>query len=185
MAKLAILAAALVALLALAEASTITTTMTTTTIEEENPSGSRQRCQEQIQRQQLRSCQRYLTQGRPYDELGMRMVVNPQQQSLRQCCQQLENVDEQCRCEAIRQVVRQQQQQGTEMQGERMQEMGRPYDELLNPQQQSRHQCYQQLENMDEQCRREGNGEAAATACKVEKCRRWCGRHNTHQDNVT
>ncbi|KAK3021276.1 hypothetical protein RJ639_047267 [Escallonia herrerae] len=124
MAKLAILAAALVALLALAEASTITTTITTATIEEENPSGSRQRCQEQIQRQQLRSCQRYLMQGRPYDELGMRMVVNPQQQSLRQCCQQLENVDEQCRCEAIRQVVRQQQ-QGKEMQGERMQEMVR------------------------------------------------------------
>ena len=40
------------------------------------------------------------------------MVENPQgQQHLRQCCQQLENIDQQCRCEAVRQVVRQQQQE--------------------------------------------------------------------------
>ncbi|KAK3021277.1 hypothetical protein RJ639_047268 [Escallonia herrerae] len=129
MAKLTILAAALLALLALAEASTYRTTITTTTIEEENPhhGGSRQRCREQFQQQQqLRHCQMYMRQGSPYDAgLALAMVtgVNPQQQQhLRECCQQLRNIDEQCRCEAIRQMVRQQQMGGGSQQ-EQIQEM--------------------------------------------------------------
>ncbi|KAK3024301.1 hypothetical protein RJ639_043163 [Escallonia herrerae] len=127
MAKLTILAAALLALLALAEASTYRTTITTTTIEEENPrgGGSRQRCQEQFQ-QQLRHCQMYMRQGSPYDAglaLAMVVGVNPQQQQhLRECCQQLRNIDEECRCEAIRQMVRQQQMGGGSQQ-EQMQGM--------------------------------------------------------------
>ncbi|KAI8552749.1 hypothetical protein RHMOL_Rhmol06G0291300 [Rhododendron molle] len=45
---------------------------------------------------------------------------NPQQQQqLRQCWQQLENLDDQCRCEGIREAVHQQREQG-EMQGEEM-----------------------------------------------------------------
>ncbi|KAK2984810.1 hypothetical protein RJ640_004635 [Escallonia rubra] len=129
MAKLTILAAALLALLALAEASTYRTTITTTTIEEENPrgSGSQERCRRQFQQQQqLRHCQMYTRQGRQYDaELALAMVdgVNPQQQQhLRECCQQLRNVDEQCRCQAIREMVRQQQMGGGSQQ-EEMKEM--------------------------------------------------------------
>ncbi|KAK3024300.1 hypothetical protein RJ639_043162 [Escallonia herrerae] len=128
MAKLTILAAALLALLALAEASTYRTTITTTTIEEENPrGGGSQRCREQFhQQQQLRHCQMYMRQGSQYDaELALAMVdgVNPQrQQHLTECCRQLRNIDEQCRCQAIREMVRQQQMGGGSQQ-EEMQEM--------------------------------------------------------------
>ncbi|XP_059664173.1 2S sulfur-rich seed storage protein 2-like [Cornus florida] len=126
MAKLTILAFTLLALLSLSKASTITTT-TVTLDEEENPRGQ-QSCREQIQRQreQLRHCAQYLSsQRRPYDEEPLRMVTNQQQQQqqeLRQCCNQLENMDEQCRCEAIRQVLRRQQERG-ELEGEEMQQV--------------------------------------------------------------
>ncbi|KAG5546394.1 hypothetical protein RHGRI_018545 [Rhododendron griersonianum] len=126
MAKLAILAAALVAFLAIAEATR--TTITTTVVEEGNP-GQQQRCREQIQRQQnLRDCQRFMMQqargGGGYDVAMITAdVPNPrQQQQLRQCCQQLENLNEQCRCEGVREAVRHQREQG-EMQGEEMREM--------------------------------------------------------------
>ncbi|XP_058219989.1 2S sulfur-rich seed storage protein 2-like [Rhododendron vialii] len=120
MAKLTILATALIALLALAHATQ--TTITTTVVEEENP-GQQQRCREQIQRQQnLHDCQSYLQQQAREYEVAMITNQNPQQQQLRQCCQQLENLDDQCRCEGIRETVRQQREQG-EMQGEEMREM--------------------------------------------------------------
>lgn len=123
MAKLTILAAALVALLALAQATR--TTITTTVVEEENP-GQQQRCRQQIQREDnLRDCQRYLQQqARRYD---VAMITNPnpqqqQQQQLQQCCQQLENLDDQCRCEGVREAVRQQGRMQREEMGEMMQE---------------------------------------------------------------
>ncbi|KAI8552753.1 hypothetical protein RHMOL_Rhmol06G0291700 [Rhododendron molle] len=125
MAKLTILAAALVAFLAIAEATR--TTITTTVVEEDNP-GQQQRCREQIQRQQnLRDCQRFLQQqarGGGGDDIAMITadVPNPRQQQLRQCCQQMENLNEQCRCEGVREAVRQQREQG-EMQGEGMRQM--------------------------------------------------------------
>ncbi|KAE9458194.1 hypothetical protein C3L33_09907, partial [Rhododendron williamsianum] len=85
-----------------------------------------QRCREQIQRQQnLRNCQRYLQQQARGGGSDVPMITDPnphQQQQLRQCCEQLENLNEQCRCEGVREAVRQQREQG-EMQGEEMREM--------------------------------------------------------------
>ena len=110
MAKLTILAASLVALLALASVSAHRTTITTTVVEEEeNP--RQQQCREQIQRQQnLRHCQMYLAQRRDQYEVAMVTDQNPQQQQhLRECCQQLQQIDEECRCEGVRMAVRQQQ----------------------------------------------------------------------------
>ncbi|XP_059664174.1 2S seed storage albumin protein-like [Cornus florida] len=144
MAKLAILAFTLLALLALSKASTITVT-TTTIDEEENPRGQ-QSCHEQIQRQrqQLRHCAKYLSsQRRPYDEESLRMVTNQQQQQqqqLRECCNQLENMDEQCRCEAIRQVLRQQQERG-EFRGEEMQQVAQRARDLPSRCNLRPHQC--------------------------------------------
>ncbi|GFZ06544.1 hypothetical protein Acr_18g0007140 [Actinidia rufa] len=83
MAKLTFLATALVALLAIGSVSAHRTTITTTVVEEENP--GQQQCREQIQRQ------------------------NPQrQQHLRECCQQLRSIDEECRCKGVRMAMRQQ-----------------------------------------------------------------------------
>ncbi|XP_057461315.1 2S sulfur-rich seed storage protein 2-like [Actinidia eriantha] len=109
MVKLTFLATALVALLAIGSVSAHRTTITTTVVEEENP--GQQQCREQIQRQQnLRHCQMYLAQGREYYEAAMVTDPNPQQQQhLRECCQQLQKIDEECRCEGVRTAVRQQQ----------------------------------------------------------------------------
>ena len=108
MAKLTFLATALVALLAIGSVSAHRTTITTTVMEEENP--GQQQCREQIQRQQnLRHCQMYLAQaGSEYYDVSMVTDRNPQQH-LRECCQQLQKIDEECRCEGVRTAVRQQQ----------------------------------------------------------------------------
>ncbi|XP_047331371.1 2S seed storage albumin protein-like [Impatiens glandulifera] len=114
MAKLTILA--LLALFAIAHLATAFRT-TVTVVEEEdfNPARPQQRCQEQIQRQQqLRHCQMYLKEksGRRSSVLEMSTDNNDDQdQYLDQCCQQLRNLNEQCRCKGLQEAVRQQQQQ--------------------------------------------------------------------------
>ncbi|KAL6976272.1 hypothetical protein U1Q18_025059 [Sarracenia purpurea var. burkii] len=145
MARFTILAAALVViLLALTEAAaaSLRTTITTTVVEEDNPRGSQDRCRQQMQRQQeLRHCQgrtegcgggpppeMYLSEGRR-SEIVMTTGQNPQRQEhLQQCCQQLENMDEQCRCEAIKMMVRRQQQEEGER--EEMREMMQEAEKL-------------------------------------------------------
>ncbi|KAL3525867.1 hypothetical protein ACH5RR_014239 [Cinchona calisaya] len=88
-----------------------------------------QRCQQQIQQQyqQLRHCQQYLSPGRHFEtEIMMINQEQPQQQQhLQQCCQALWNVEQQCQCEAVKEAVRQlQQQQGSwEGQGQQMQQV--------------------------------------------------------------
>ncbi|KAK6139967.1 hypothetical protein DH2020_026280 [Rehmannia glutinosa] len=120
--KITLAAALLVALVAVATATTYTTTVTTTTFDEEGNPGQQQQCQRQLQGRQFRSCQRYLSQRSPYneeDEVLEMSTGNPgQQMHLSQCCQQLKNVNEQCRCEAIRHAVRQLQQGGQEEMGQ-------------------------------------------------------------------
>ncbi|PIN25686.1 hypothetical protein CDL12_01565 [Handroanthus impetiginosus] len=114
--KVTVLAALLVALVALASATTYTTTVTTTAVNDEASPEQQQRCLQQLQGRQFRSCQRYISQRRsPYEEEVLEMTTeDPRQQEehLRECCQQLRNVDEQCQCEAIKYVVREVQQEG-------------------------------------------------------------------------
>nr|AFQ93659.1 preproalbumin PawS1 [Heliopsis helianthoides var. scabra] len=115
MAKLALVVLALATILAFVEVSGYTTT-TTTTIEDngrcragmfrsycymdglDNPRGC------QIPIQQLNHCQMHLTSF----DYKLRMAVeNPQQQHLGLCCNQLQQVQEQCQCEAIKEVLEQ------------------------------------------------------------------------------
>uniref|UniRef100_A0A5B7BE13 Putative Protease inhibitor/seed storage/LTP family n=1 Tax=Davidia involucrata TaxID=16924 RepID=A0A5B7BE13_DAVIN len=118
--RLTLLAATFAVLLAFATASIYRTTITTVEIDEENPSQA-QRCRQQIQRQRLNECQEYLSQS-------IRSIMLPTEmgrsrgQQLQECCQQLEEVEEQCRCEAVRRAVQQQQQQ-EELQGQQRREM--------------------------------------------------------------
>nr|AII01837.1 PawS-like preproalbumin 1 [Espeletia schultzii] len=124
MAKLALFALTLTAILAFYEVSAYKTTIITTTIEDngllpvldglDNRRGSQEQCRSQVSIQQLNHCEMHLTQG---------MVVNPrrpfqqEQQHLQQCCSQLKRVSEQCQCDAIQQVYDEARQQGevTEM----------------------------------------------------------------------
>ncbi|XP_071725825.1 2S seed storage protein-like [Rutidosis leptorrhynchoides] len=102
MAKLLSLALAFTALLAFATAHT---TIVTTTIDDENPISSRQQCTRQLQGQQLNVCQQYLQQSiqSPFEE-NYQQVQG--QRLHQQCCNQLQNIDEQCQCEAVKQVFR-------------------------------------------------------------------------------
>ncbi|KAL0449833.1 UNVERIFIED_CONTAM: 2S albumin [Sesamum latifolium] len=94
----------------------------TTAEEIVNPGRESQRCRQQIERQRLNSCREYLIDS----SRSVRMEGGNQGRSWREefprCCEALEQIDEQCRCQAVQQVV-QQQRQGGELQGREMQEM--------------------------------------------------------------
>ncbi|KAL2557649.1 2S albumin [Forsythia ovata] len=92
-------------------------TITTVERNDANP-GLSQRCQQEIQKQQqLNSCQQYLRQSSKFTE-----GQGGWREEFPRCCEQLEQIDEQCRCEGIKQVV-QQQKQRRELQGREMREM--------------------------------------------------------------
>ena len=131
MAKLAILALALFALIALDQASAFRTTITTTVDEETaaaNPQGESQQqsCREQFQQQQqLRDCQRYMAQQ-------AQRFANPKrrEQGLDECCDQLEKMDQDCQCENLREAIRQRQQQEGEKRGEERRQMEQAAEDL-------------------------------------------------------
>ncbi|XP_010064931.1 2S albumin [Eucalyptus grandis] len=136
MARVAVTAAVL-ALLVVAASATYRTTITTVEFDEEaNPrrggggsgSGSQQ-CRQRILRQQLHKCEQFITQGRG-------LIVLPRheeggQGSLQQCCQQLRQIDQQCRCEGLKQIVQEQQQQG-QLQGQELREVVQKAQNLPN-----------------------------------------------------
>ncbi|CBI23935.3 unnamed protein product, partial [Vitis vinifera] len=101
MAKLSIFAATLLLLLAISNATIYQTTVITRDDGSEfgQFQGSQsQRCRQQAEQQQ----------GGQGDVLILRGIRNQQQQEqqwLRQCCQALQNMDQQCQCEGLRQIV--------------------------------------------------------------------------------
>ncbi|KAI4320779.1 hypothetical protein MLD38_034224 [Melastoma candidum] len=128
----AALAVSLVLFLAISHATNARrhTTITTVEFEEEATlGGPEQGCREQIQRQDLEHCEQYLASrrdrragsGEGYDEGAVA------RHEMRSCCHQLKQVDQQCRCQEIRQIVREQQQ---EYAGHEMEEIVRAAREL-------------------------------------------------------
>ena len=105
------------ALLAVAGVSGFRATITAIIDEElDQDAGEQQqtqhKCRQQIRPQRLQQCRQFLqqqSQESPYEPVLLNQEEK-QQQPLWQCCQQLKNVDEQCRCEAVKQVVQQLQQ---------------------------------------------------------------------------
>ncbi|KAF5781089.1 2S seed storage protein [Helianthus annuus] len=117
MAKQIVLALAFAALVAFATAHT---TIITTTIEDENPISGQRQCSQRIQGQRLNQCRMFLQQGqnipREFDNPQMGRQQQ-EQQLLQQCCQELQNIEGQCQCEAVKQVFREAQQQVQQQQG--------------------------------------------------------------------
>ncbi|KAF9615058.1 hypothetical protein IFM89_021629 [Coptis chinensis] len=109
MARFAVVGAVFVVLLALAEARMFETIVSTTEVDEPSSYQS-ERCRQQGQ-MMMHSCRQYLqpTMTRPSFRGQMQ-----------QCCEELEEVNPECRCEAIRQTV--QSMRGYQG-GEQMQEM--------------------------------------------------------------
>ncbi|KAK0600070.1 hypothetical protein LWI29_011353 [Acer saccharum] len=103
MAKFTLLLASFALFLLVANATIYRTTVVID--DAEDRSGQQQRCQRQVQEQQeLNQCKSFLSQ---------RIKGNPrQQQEIQQCCQQLEQLDRECRCPGLEHVTRSQVRQG-------------------------------------------------------------------------
>lgn len=121
---------AAVAVFLLVSAANASIYRTTVVVEDEEGNPRGQSCQEQIRRQQLRGCQMLLRsqceqqreRREPPYYRGSEEDDN-QARQLQECCRQLEQIPQRCRCEALEQAVRitAQGQQGrqTERVGER------------------------------------------------------------------
>ncbi|XP_021906584.1 sweet protein mabinlin-2-like [Carica papaya] len=127
--KLTLLFATFALFLLLAKASTFDLQYDFEEDDENQQQPRPQRCQREFMRhQQLRACQRFIrrqtSQGpRLEDELALddEDEENQQQrgrQDFRICCQQLRNIDPQCRCPVLRRAVRIQQQRVQGQQGQ-------------------------------------------------------------------
>lgn len=108
MAKLTSSAAALLAALLLVAHAAAAFRTTITTVESTENFRSRQECQQQVRSQArgLNQCRMYLQEqmhGGSYDELAN------YSQSLNQCCTQLRQLSEDCRCEGLRMAIEDQQ----------------------------------------------------------------------------
>ncbi|XP_057950680.1 2S seed storage albumin protein-like [Malania oleifera] len=93
--------------LTIAHASTYRTTVTTTIVHETS-----RRCREQIERQDLSSCERYLTRG---GRDGIRGAAHPLIRRIvrnidpaERCCRQLNEMDDDCQCEAMKRIMMEQ-----------------------------------------------------------------------------
>lgn len=78
-------------------------TTTTTTVEIVNSGESRGRCRQQIERQRLSSCEQYLRDSSRF-ELMPENEGGGWREEFPRCCEELEQINEQCRCEAVKQV---------------------------------------------------------------------------------
>nr|AAL91665.1 2s albumin [Anacardium occidentale] len=120
MAKFLLLLSAFAVLLLVANAS-----IYRAIVEVEEDSGREQSCQRQFEEQQrFRNCQRYVKQ-----EVQRGGRYNQRQESLRECCQELQEVDRRCRCQNLEQMVRQLQQQ-EQIKGEEVRELYETASEL-------------------------------------------------------
>ncbi|KAJ9537934.1 hypothetical protein OSB04_030667 [Centaurea solstitialis] len=84
-------------------------------------------CRQDVQGRQFNRCQRYLEQQTGSGYLQT-VVSNPEERE--QCCQELRNVEVECQCEAMKQVMRQA--QGMQHQQQEMGEMRRMVEDLKN-----------------------------------------------------
>ncbi|KAI3904820.1 hypothetical protein MKW92_041047 [Papaver armeniacum] len=89
---------------------------TTTEVETGRPS---ERCQREMQGMHMNRCQQYLQQSTQ----GLLMVTtNPSGQMKQQCCREMRDVSENCRCEAVNMMMHDMMRRG-EYQGQEMREM--------------------------------------------------------------
>ncbi|KAF8023883.1 hypothetical protein BT93_F1159 [Corymbia citriodora subsp. variegata] len=112
MANFATLAAIFAALLVMSHAASAYRTMITTVeIDEDNEGHGSRSCHEQVQTESLEQCEELFLDigrgsGRPIGSERERLMES---QHFRPCCQQLRQVEQQCRCRGIRQIVNEEQ----------------------------------------------------------------------------
>ncbi|KAI6687439.1 hypothetical protein NL676_024267 [Syzygium grande] len=127
MAKLATLAAIFAAFLLMSHVVTADwTTITSVEIDEEGLR-SGWSCREQLQRQDLDRCEQLFEDIARGGQGGSERERMETSKSLRPCCEQLRQVQEGCRCEGIRRIVREKQ---GELRGEGSREVVRSARQL-------------------------------------------------------
>ncbi|WCJ37217.1 2S seed storage albumin protein [Euphorbia peplus] len=82
-----------------------------TTVEIDNPTGS-QSCRQEAQRRDLSACENFIRRSRSSSDDDFLALQNPQEEQMRRCCNQLQQVRDDCQCEAFKYVVEQQLQRG-------------------------------------------------------------------------
>ncbi|KAK6150752.1 hypothetical protein DH2020_015684 [Rehmannia glutinosa] len=122
MARFTVCMVTLVVLLAAAAVSAYHSATTTTTVEIVADRGESRRCREQIERQRLSSCRQYLRDSSRFESSMPENERGGWREAFPRCCDELEQINEQCRCEAVKQVAQQQRQAGG-LQGREMREM--------------------------------------------------------------
>nr|AJO68010.1 alpha-amylase inhibitor [Trichosanthes kirilowii] len=121
MARLTGIIALLAVALLVVEAYAYRTTITTVEVDDDNQ-GRQQRCRQMSAREKLRSCEQYLRQ-QSRDVLLMRGIDNPRRKeggSFDECCSELRNVDEQCRCDLLEEIAREEQRQARGQEGRQL-----------------------------------------------------------------
>ncbi|XP_023759366.1 albumin-8 [Lactuca sativa] len=103
-------AAGLLLLVAMAEATTKTIFTTTTTFEENPTDRTDMSCSQQLVEQaMLNHCVKYLETGSGMSmDLERTSEPTPAEKHLMLCCMQVRNIDEMCRCDAIKMMMNQQ-----------------------------------------------------------------------------
>ncbi|KAM4103002.1 hypothetical protein ACJW30_06G045900 [Castanea mollissima] len=129
MAKLSTVAALLVALFLIAHA---------TACKSDDRQGDRE-CREQLQEQQyLNECQRHLRQQSQSGRVDEDTTGFGERQQRKQCCRQLRQMDRDCRCEGLNEMIRRQRDQ---FQGQELREMMQIAENLPNECNLSPHHC--------------------------------------------
>ncbi|KAM7254770.1 hypothetical protein ACFE04_020011 [Oxalis oulophora] len=116
MAKLSVLAISFALLFLVA---TATVTITTVEIDEANPSRS---CQQQIKGRPLTSCEEFLKECSRSPRMMMLESESRCSQQKQDCCDEMKEMDEQCRCQGIKKMMQRQQGQMGQQQMEKMTE---------------------------------------------------------------
>ena len=109
MAKFTPLAAVLIALMFIAHAVAYRTITTTVDIDEDIDNRQSGSCRQELQQQQyLNECEQYLRQQCQQSQSDRESTDSRQQQQMEQCCDQLRDMSRRCRCDGLKEMVREQ-----------------------------------------------------------------------------
>ncbi|KAJ9182730.1 hypothetical protein P3X46_006690 [Hevea brasiliensis] len=97
-----------VLLVIIVNASAYRTIITTVEIDEPKPRTRTQSCRQEVEEKDLSSCVDYIGQSRKSPVLALQGVENQQEQVPRQCCSQVKQLRDDCQCEGITSVLKQQ-----------------------------------------------------------------------------
>lgn len=141
-------------------------TIITTEIDEPNPSQS-ESCRRQVSRMRMDSCRRLLQSQMLFPQMDV-------QQMQRQCCQELQEVNQECMCEAVRQIA----QSSTGSQGGQQQQ--HQIKELMRRAQQLPMMCgiqSQPCQIYEANTHQSGKCRSQLSGVRMESCRRYLQPH--------